>query len=150
MCLCCTQLLSPICTADKVRLIICCSLCSMCFSSVLSPSAFFFLSLSPSFSAQPVELPPLPSPPLHCCHSISLTLSGTVAPGCVYLTLPRLTFPLSVSPSPTIEHPPPPCGYNHAVALRVSLLMCGLLHTVYTCQTSTRRMFYTQLNSTLN
>lgn len=67
--------------------------------------------------------------------------------------LPTLFSPLPPQPTPAHPtlHSPHLRAEQCCAPPQVSLLMCGLLHTVQaTCQTSTRRMFYTQLNSTLN
>lgn len=132
--------LSPICTADKVRLIICCGCYWGCLvwgnnilarlvnsvSLQLFPPPAFILCLRLSLHKPPnslVSLAAFSSPFLKPCHFVSYR-----------------------GPTST----PHTCRFYNTVALRVSLLMCGLLHTEHTCQMSTRRMFYTQLNSTLN
>lgn len=156
--------LSPICTADKVGLIICrgCYWGGLVWGNdilarlVNSVSLRFFHPpsfsiVSPVFLLTKLLILSSPSPAFfHCCLSIccfSLCLS-LWAVGCAHISsLPHLTSRL---PSPFCHATRHTCELNSDVALRVSLLMRGLLQAVYTRQRSTRRMFYTQLNSTLN
>lgn len=156
--------LSPICTADKVGLIICrgCYWGGLVWGNnilarlVNSVSLRFFHPpsfsiVSPVFLLTKILILSSPSPAFfHCCLSIccfSLCLS-LWAVGCAHISsLPHLTSRL---PSRFCHAKRHTCELNSDVALRVSLLMRGLLQAVYTRQRSTRRMFYTQLNSTLN